>query len=47
MNESRAAKFQIGKHQVSVVVREGSGDGVPLLLCSGIGAHHEALKPFA
>ncbi|MCW2779364.1 MAG: poly(3-hydroxyalkanoate) depolymerase [Frankiales bacterium] len=28
------------------VVREGTGGGVPLLLCNGIGAHHSTWRPF-
>lgn len=47
MSDTRSVRLHLGSHQISAVVREGSGGGVPLLLCNGIGAHHEALKPFA
>lgn len=36
----------VGRLQLSCVVRPGTGDGPPLLLCNGIGAHHTALLPF-
>lgn len=47
MNDSRAVRLSVGKLQISAVVREGSGEGLRILLCNGIGAHHEALKSFA
>lgn len=36
----------IGRLRLRAVVRPGTGDGPPLLLCNGIGAQQESLKPF-
>ena len=46
MSLDQAQVLRVGGLGISVVVRPGTVDGVPLLLCNGIGAHHEALKPF-
>jgi poly(3-hydroxyalkanoate) depolymerase len=36
----------VGRYALRTVIRMGEPDGVPLLLCNGIGAPNEALKPF-
>lgn len=41
-----AFDVEIGRTHLRAVVRSGTQDGPPLLLCSGIGAQQEALKPF-
>jgi poly(3-hydroxyalkanoate) depolymerase len=46
MKLERAVRGGVGRLSISAVVRDGSEPGVPLLMCNGIGAHHEALKPF-
>ncbi len=46
MSPQGALTVQVGRATISAVVRPGTADGVPLLLCNGIGAHHRALEPF-
>jgi poly(3-hydroxyalkanoate) depolymerase len=41
-----ATTLVVGGARIAAVVRPGSDDAVPLLLCNGIGAPHAALKPF-
>jgi pimeloyl-ACP methyl ester carboxylesterase len=36
----------VGKQRLRVAVRQGTGDGPPLLLCSGIGTALELWAPF-
>ena len=46
MNTDHAGTVAVGRAHIRVVTRPGSADGTPLALCNGIGAPHEALKPF-
>ncbi|MCU1600164.1 MAG: poly(3-hydroxyalkanoate) depolymerase [Frankiales bacterium] len=42
----QSSTVRIGRTTLRVVVRPGTGTGPPLLLCNGIGAQQEVLKPF-
>jgi poly(3-hydroxyalkanoate) depolymerase len=42
----QAETLIVGRAQLRVVVRPGTAQGAPLLLCNGIGAPHDTLKPF-
>jgi poly(3-hydroxyalkanoate) depolymerase len=42
----QSSTVTVGRTSLRVVVRPGTGDGPPLLLCNGIGAPQEVLKPF-
>ena len=46
MSRERTETMAIGRAKIRVTVRPGTGDGVPLLLCNGIGAQQEVLTPF-
>jgi poly(3-hydroxyalkanoate) depolymerase len=46
VNADHAGTVAIGRAHIRVVTRAGSADGPPLALCNGIGAPHDALKPF-
>ena len=46
MSLEHAATLDVGRARIRAVVRPGGAGGVPLLLCNGIGAPHDALKPF-
>ncbi|MCW2542636.1 MAG: hypothetical protein JWM40_188 [Frankiales bacterium] len=46
MTLEHSSTVTIGRSRIRAVVRHGTGDGPPLLLCNGIGAQQEALKPF-
>lgn len=46
MSIEHSETVRVGRADLRVVVRPGTADGVPLLLCNGIGAPHDALKPF-
>jgi poly(3-hydroxyalkanoate) depolymerase len=35
----------VGGAEIRAAVRPGTGDGTPLLLCNGIGAAHDSLRP--
>lgn len=41
-----ATTVTVGRTHIRVVTRPGSSDAPPLVLCNGIGAPHDALKPF-
>jgi poly(3-hydroxyalkanoate) depolymerase len=41
-----AQTLDVGRTRLRVVVRPATPSGVPLLLCNGIGAPHDTLKPF-
>lgn len=42
----QASTVTVGRTELRVVVRPGTAGGPPLLLCNGIGAQQEVLKPF-
>ncbi|WP_206056756.1 poly(3-hydroxyalkanoate) depolymerase [Nocardioides sp. GY 10113] len=44
MNQLR--QIRVLGHSIRVAVRQGTGDGPPLLLCNGIGASLDLLEPF-
>lgn len=49
MNEfspEQAVTVRVGALSLDAVLRPGTENGVPLLLCNGIGAPHEVLRPF-
>lgn len=46
MSLEHATTIQVGRATLRVVVRPGDPDRSPLVLCNGIGAPHDALKPF-
>ena len=46
MTLEQAVTLEVGRARIRAVVRPGRAEGVPLLLCNGIGAPHDALKPF-
>ena len=46
MGVEETVDVTIGRLRLRAVVRPGTGDGPPLLLCNGIGAQQETLKPF-
>lgn len=39
-------KVTVWGHEVRVAIRRGTGDGPPLVLCNGIGASLDLLRPF-
>ncbi|WP_018156148.1 poly(3-hydroxyalkanoate) depolymerase [Demetria terragena] len=43
---SKLQQVRVGRQEVRVSVRPGSGERPPLLLCNGIGASLELLQPF-
>lgn len=46
MTVEHAATVTVAGAHLRVVTRAGTGSGPPLVLCNGIGAPHEGLKPF-
>ena len=46
MTLEQAATLQVGRARIRAVVRPGRTEGIPLLLCNGIGAPADALTPF-
>jgi poly(3-hydroxyalkanoate) depolymerase len=46
MTVEHTSTVTVGRRALRVVVRPGTDDGVPLLLCNGIAAQQEMLKPF-
>lgn len=45
--EETATVVTVGRQRLRVAVRAGAPGVLPLLLCNGIGAPHEALQPFS
>lgn len=45
MSIEHALTLDVGGAEIRAAVRPGTADGVPLLLCNGIGAPHDTLRP--
>ena len=46
MTADHITTVAVGRVHIRVVIRPGTSSGPPLVLCNGIGAPHDALKPF-